>query len=103
MKTTMLKILTASLLCFSGVTLTHAATNHNAKSTHTTKSSHTAKTSKHAAESGTSVTQKELRACAKNVRVIGFLTAIMVQPSMVLANQTKMANYNLRPLLPNIV
>ncbi|HAS96715.1 MAG TPA: hypothetical protein DCS70_04985, partial [Acinetobacter nosocomialis] len=40
-------------------------TNHNAKSTHTTKSSHTAKTSKHAAESGTSVTQKELRACAK--------------------------------------
>ncbi|MBO8215245.1 hypothetical protein [Acinetobacter nosocomialis] len=65
MKTTMLKILTASLLCFSGVTLTHAATNHNVKSTHTTKSSHTAKTSKHAAESGTSVTQKELRACAK--------------------------------------
>ncbi|MDX7878786.1 hypothetical protein [Acinetobacter nosocomialis] len=65
MKTTMLKILTASLLCFSGVTLTHAATNHNTKSTHTTKSSHTAKTSKHAAESGTSVTQKELRACAK--------------------------------------
>ncbi len=65
MKTTMLKILTASLLCFSGVTLTLAATNHNAKSTHTTKSSHTAKTSKHAAESGTSVTQKELRACAK--------------------------------------
>ncbi|MFW1649384.1 hypothetical protein [Acinetobacter nosocomialis] len=59
MKTTMLKILTASLLCFSGVTLTHAATNHNAKS------SHTAKTSKHAAESSTSVTQKELRACAK--------------------------------------
>ncbi|MDS7943103.1 hypothetical protein RMA95_04170 [Acinetobacter sp. V110_1] len=59
MKSTMLKILTASLLCFSGVTLTHAATNHTAKSTHT------AKTTKHAAESGTSVTQKELRACAK--------------------------------------
>ncbi|WP_212511166.1 hypothetical protein [Acinetobacter seifertii] len=59
MKTTMLKILTASLLCFSGVTLTHAATNHTAKSTHT------AKTTKHAAESGKSVMQKELRACAK--------------------------------------
>lgn len=59
MKSTMLKILTASLLCFSGVTLTHAATNHTAKSTHT------AKTTKHAAESGSSVTQKELRACAK--------------------------------------
>ncbi len=55
----MLKILTASLLCFSGVTLTHAATNHTAKSTHT------AKTTKHAAESGKSVMQKELRACAK--------------------------------------
>ncbi len=59
MKSTMLKILTASLLCFSGVTLTHAATNHTAKSTHT------AKTTKHAAESGKSVMQKELRACAK--------------------------------------
>ncbi|WP_343568215.1 hypothetical protein [Acinetobacter sp.] len=59
MKSTMLKILTASLLCFSGVTLTHAATNHTAKSTHT------AKTTKHATESGSSVTQKELRACAK--------------------------------------
>lgn len=62
MKTTMLKILTASLLCFSGVTLTHAATNHTAKSTHMAKSS---KTAHHAAESGKSEMQKQLRACAK--------------------------------------
>ncbi|KHO16180.1 signal peptide protein [Acinetobacter baumannii] len=62
MKSTMLKILTASLLCFSGVTLTHAATNHTAKSTHTAKSS---KATHHAADSSKSVMQKELRACAK--------------------------------------
>ncbi|MGK8803875.1 hypothetical protein [Acinetobacter seifertii] len=62
MKSTMLKILTASLLCFSGVTLTHAATNHTAKSTHTAKSS---KTTHHSADSTKSVMQKELRACAK--------------------------------------
>ncbi|MEQ1135245.1 hypothetical protein [Acinetobacter seifertii] len=65
MKSTMLKILTASLLCFSGVTLTHAATNHTA---HTAKSTHTAKSSKathHAADSSKSEMQKQLRACAK--------------------------------------
>ena len=62
MKSTMLKILTASLLCFSGVMLTHAATNHTAKSTHTAKSS---KTTHHSADSTKSVMQKELRACAK--------------------------------------
>ncbi|OCZ61076.1 hypothetical protein [Acinetobacter seifertii] len=62
MKSTMLKILTASLLCFSGVTLTHAATNHTAKSTHMAKSS---KTTHHSADSSKSVMQKELRACAK--------------------------------------
>ncbi|MCH2001478.1 hypothetical protein [Acinetobacter seifertii] len=62
MKSTMLKILTASLLCFSGVTLTHAATNHTAKSTHMAKSS---KTTHHSVDSSKSVMQKELRACAK--------------------------------------
>ncbi|QNX59422.1 hypothetical protein [Acinetobacter seifertii] len=62
MKSTILKILTASLLCFSGVTLTHAATNHTAKSTHMAKSS---KTTHHSADSSKSVMQKELRACAK--------------------------------------
>ncbi|WP_445536072.1 hypothetical protein [Acinetobacter sp. G18] len=62
MKSTMLKILTASLLCFSGVTLTHAATNHTAKSTHMAKSS---KTTHHSADSSKLVMQKELRACAK--------------------------------------
>lgn len=62
MKTTMLKILTASLLCFSGVTFTHAATNHTAKSTHTAKSS---KIASHTADSSKSVAQKELRACVK--------------------------------------
>ncbi|MFV5363802.1 hypothetical protein [Acinetobacter oleivorans] len=56
MKTTMLKILTASLLCFSGVTFTHAATNHTAKSS---------KTASHTADSSKSVMQKELRACVK--------------------------------------
>ncbi|MEQ1120692.1 hypothetical protein [Acinetobacter seifertii] len=62
MKSTMLKILTASLLCFSGVTLTHAATNHTAKSTHTAKSS---KATHHADDSSKSEMQKQLRACAK--------------------------------------
>ena len=62
MKTTMLKILTASLLCFSGVTLTHAATNTATKSTHMAKSS---KIASHTADSSKSEMQKQLRACAK--------------------------------------
>lgn len=100
MKSTMLKILTASLLCFSGVTLTHAATNHTAKSTHTAKSS---KATHHAADSSKSVMQKELRACAKNVRVNGYLIAIMAQLLTVLANQMKTANYSLKPLHLNVI
>ncbi len=54
MKTTMLKILTASLICFSGVTFTHAADTSKAE------------------------TQKQIRVCAKNSKVNGFLTITTV-------------------------
>ncbi len=55
MKTTMLKILTASLICFSGVTFTHAADTSKAEM------------------------QKQIRVCAKkNSKVNGFLTITTV-------------------------
>ena len=54
MKTTMLKILTASLICFSGVTFTHAADTSKAE------------------------TQNKFEYVQKNSKVNGFLTITTV-------------------------